>query len=526
MKNDGNLNKYNTKSKLTLLKSSDNILELEPSTSNNSLKSPNLLSVKAQDGNKINFKQKENQGINSNNHNKIFEFKENFSNIQVNNKNNNNMNNNFPSIFINPSPVNNGVNNARLNKNFNSTVMESNSPINKNLTHETLKDLFKLNSELNMYLDPNKSTRFRTIEDEKIKHKTSKSHFSHRLRPFNNTLLNQNNTKTFISTNKNQNSNNIFNKTSKLRKNYNQNIEPELQMINLDKYNTLVTETMGNYRIESMPADLNNENLDEILQTQNRTLGFPAFNKTSIGKSNNNLNITYGENAFMKIMINEKDYVNPSNSSKILDTNKNIFNNISTSLINIQKMYYDKTINRIEKYNEFKKNMCKVRVSNIMPKNTDFLMLFKSKDSIIDKNPNLMMKGSSQSNNNLTGLLKNNLTSKSGSETPFGGSNKERSAESIEKEKILEKQREKERERERERENRKEKKKKNEIKFKNKIIRPDEMELYAYYKYSTKNFPEGREQFAFDYNLSEIVLFGGIVTNKNNHVWTLDPSNF
>jgi len=56
-------------------------------------------------------------------------------------------------------------------------------------------------------------------------------------------------------------------------------------------------------------------------------------------------------------------------------------------------------------------------------------------------------------------------------------------------------------------------------------MRQDDMELYAYYKYSFKNFPEGREQFTFDYNLSDLILFGGIVTNKNNHIWILDPCN-
>ena len=67
------------------------------------------------------------------------------------------------------------------------------------------------------------------------------------------------------------------------------------------------------------------------------------------------------------------------------------------------------------------------------------------------------------------------------------------------------------------------KKKKEDNRFRNKIIRPGEMELYACYKTGQKNFPEGREQFAFNYNISEIILFGGIVTNKSNNVWVLDP---
>lgn len=541
MKNDETYSKNNhkDKNKLMPLKSTENVLKLlEQSSTMNSSKTPNLLSPKGQESNnKMGFKANEITYKN-------LDFK----------YNPNNNNNNTPPLFINSNQVNNIINNnnnynnnhnSKL-QNFNSTSGNNeNSPKNKDLTKETFKNLFKLNYELNIYLEPNKPLRFNTIENSiQQPHKASKSHFSHSTRNFNNTLLtnsnNANNAKTNFNqinnknfNSKNQSSNLNFNKTSNLRKSYYQKFEPELQMINLDKYSSLVTETMGNYRIESLPADLNNENLnDDILQTHNRTLGFPSFNKTLIGKSNQHLNITYGDNAFMKINVNDKEYVNPIDSLKILDTNKNIFSNVSTSLINIQKMYYDKTINGIEKYNEFKKNMCKVRISNIMPKNTDFLSLFKSKDSLLgEKNSNPLAYGTAQSSSNLNGLVKNNLAEAANkgnrnlNEAESSHSNKERSAESIEKEKILEKQREKERERERERENRREKKKKNEIKFKNKIMRPDEMELYAHYKYSTKNFPEGREQFAFDYNLAEIVLFGGIVTNKNNHVWTLDPSN-
>ena len=50
-------------------------------------------------------------------------------------------------------------------------------------------------------------------------------------------------------------------------------------------------------------------------------------------------------------------------------------------------------------------------------------------------------------------------------------------------------------------------------------------ELFGNYVYCTKNFPESREQFTLTYDLYDVVLFGGMSSNKNNIVWTLDPGN-
>ena len=66
-------------------------------------------------------------------------------------------------------------------------------------------------------------------------------------------------------------------------------------------------------------------------------------------------------------------------------------------------------------------------------------------------------------------------------------------------------------------------KEKEEAKNKEKIVKLNEFELFGHYKYSSKNFPEGRDNFSFKYNQAEVVLFGGIVSNKNNFVWFLDP---
>jgi hypothetical protein len=74
------------------------------------------------------------------------------------------------------------------------------------------------------------------------------------------------------------------------------------------------------------------------------------------------------------------------------------------------------------------------------------------------------------------------------------------------------------------------------IKFDSNIVLPNvgiynlkkdasNIELYSYFIYPQKNFPEGREQFSISNDSNEIVLFGGIVSNKNNNIWSLDPVN-
>ncbi len=50
------------------------------------------------------------------------------------------------------------------------------------------------------------------------------------------------------------------------------------------------------------------------------------------------------------------------------------------------------------------------------------------------------------------------------------------------------------------------------------------VELYASYIYGNKNFPEGRDQFSLTNDMFDVILFGGIVSNQNHIIWSLDPS--
>ena len=50
-------------------------------------------------------------------------------------------------------------------------------------------------------------------------------------------------------------------------------------------------------------------------------------------------------------------------------------------------------------------------------------------------------------------------------------------------------------------------------------------EIFAYYKYSSKKIPTGREQFTFFNDDDFYCLYGGITSNKNNCVWGFNPIN-
>lgn len=51
------------------------------------------------------------------------------------------------------------------------------------------------------------------------------------------------------------------------------------------------------------------------------------------------------------------------------------------------------------------------------------------------------------------------------------------------------------------------------------------VELYGYYAYPLKTFPEGREQFSLSYDGKEAVVYGGLISNKSNIIWKFDPLN-
>jgi len=461
---------------------------------------------------------------------------------------------NFPSFNLQistiNSPTNNCINNSitKFTSNFGNTEVDldfTNKVTNKGgLEQSEFSNLLKLNTALNKYLIGSNSTRQKKAIGITNNIKSFQS------RNANNSIFNfENKSNKYFSNstarspnNENRNSdynnlqkNNEQNATKRNHVNFYTNKKPTKKKkneikknsktqiteteinptINLDNYSSVLTQTMLNYRKESNP---NQNNPNFLNNSNNITLAFPSFNRTLNTKSFKNNNTIYGENALIKIDIREKDFSNPQDSNKIINANKHIYDNINTSLINIQKIYYDKTIFGIEKFHhELKKNRGKVRISSILPKNWD---------NAKNINPNEIIPDVAEEKQQINNINNSKRNQKAGSDVISLCSDTELNhQEKIPNEKDKEKE-----EINLALESEKSTSKKHNIeaggKFKNRILRSlDNNELYAFYKYSTKNFPEGREQFAFDFSFGDLVLFGGIVTNKNNHVWTLDPSN-
>jgi len=278
-------------------------------------------------------------------------------------------------------------------------------------------------------------------------------------------------------------------------KNFNENTKSAEELISLEKYNTVKTETMGKYRHETVQKDEDEGEKNVNNNNNNKSIASSGVHNTMSREMINNLN----DCSIIHVNIREKSFINPHDSMDIINTNKFIYDNISTSLIDIQKIFYYKTIKSIEHYHKWRKKMQKVRVSTLVPKNVESMGINKNAGSVISETVNEEpdKENKEEEGDDLFGEFRDDYIEKK-----------------KEKEKLKQKKLQ-------------HKKEKDEMKLKNRVLKLDDYELYATYKYSVKNFPEGREQFSFRYNLVDIVLFGGLVINKtNNYLWTLDPSIF
>lgn len=175
------------------------------------------------------------------------------------------------------------------------------------------------------------------------------------------------------------------------------------------------------------------------------------------------------EENLLRVVIKSLDYKNPFESFKILRKNKKVFEEISRVFLERQKHKYIEEIDKINhlhmKYNA---KMPNLRITAVDPKKRqdDHIDEVNKKiNQINDRLPHLHIANEGKSNNAQADKLQKML-------------NNEKT-----------------------------------------------VKLYSYYLYSSKNFPEGREQFCFFSNNTDIILFGGIVSNKNNQVWSLNPDD-
>lgn len=256
-------------------------------------------------------------------------------------------------------------------------------------------------------------------------------------------------------------------------------------IISIDKFNNVKTETMTKYRTEVKRKE---EEKDDDKINGN------LFGNQSVVESSNKTmeNKNLYDNNLIQINVKEKNFGNPEESKDVINTNKFIYDNLSGSLFDIQKILYDKTVKDIEHYNKCKQKMQNIRVSTLVPKtNAEKIAVKQTEKSVITEEAN-----------------EENM--------------EKEEVEGEEEDDYLEKKKEKEKQKQKKL---KQNREKEENKMKNRnILKADDYELYAEYKYSYKQFPEGREQFSMKYNLVDAVMFGGLVMNKNNNnVWILDP---
>ena len=191
---------------------------------------------------------------------------------------------------------------------------------------------------------------------------------------------------------------------------------------------------------------------------------------TSLKNTTNNNSIQIFENSkklirnlsepYYKISIKDKNYQNPMESFNVISSNNNIFNQISDTSLLRQRYLFDNSVKKFEKYSsKFKVKMPKIRISDL------------ASNKLLGDIPmvNLIK------NNNINENNENNENIKEDYSLP-----------QIEKNK-------------------------------------NELKLFSYFKYPSKNFPEGKQQFALCIINKFLILSGGISTNmKQMFLWKLN----
>lgn len=243
---------------------------------------------------------------------------------------------------------------------------------------------------------------------------------------------------------------------------------------NEEDYSRFINDIMSNYKNDQY----NKNRDDEYLMN----MSLEEENEIKLNLKQNQINNSYGylgtsENSIMKVEVKDFDYKNPFESLKTLKKNKVIYDNINVSFLNRQKMFYDRALVGINRHLKLKATLPKVKVSNLMPKGIDLSQIVNTANMMSPSSPNNIKQYNNQDSSGKKSAKKN-------------------------------------------------KNKKNEviIQASQIISSSNNLQLYANYVYANKNFPEGREQFTLNYNLVDLVLYGGIASNKNNNIWSLDPS--
>jgi hypothetical protein len=243
------------------------------------------------------------------------------------------------------------------------------------------------------------------------------------------------------------------------------------ELVPFEDYLSIINDTMARYATEKnglpIPQELATEENENDSKDEQIKIQKVYDDNHSI------LNQGSTEESMMKVIVRDFEFKNPFQSLKVLRRNKKIYDDVSQTFLERQQQLFDKTQEKIKSYSmKYKVKMPRIIIFPILAKQTVEI----PKNKLEEKAPG-------QSIEETMGEL---------------------STERLKSNKRLSRGREK---------------------LSLPMIPIDsQLKLFAYFRYSNKNFPEAREQFSFNSNQAEIVLVGGIGSNlKNNFVWTLNP---
>jgi hypothetical protein len=251
------------------------------------------------------------------------------------------------------------------------------------------------------------------------------------------------------------------------------NNQPSTTIVPFDDYVSIINDTMARYQTDRNMTTLTKE-IEEEDDLGNISLEEELKIRKVFTHNSSMLSQYRGttEESILKVNIFDPEYKDPFESLRIIRKNKRIHDKVNHNFLARQRQFYDEAIEKYKSYSmKYKVKMPKIKITPILP---------KAKFIEIDNNPHI---------NEEISLDKE--------------TSKDLKRGSIKLKPLREK---------------------NQLSLPLIPKEDNDLKLFSYYRYSNKNFPEGREQFVFSYDLTDIVLIGGMGSNvRNNNVWTLNP---
>jgi hypothetical protein len=305
------------------------------------------------------------------------------------------------------------------------------------------------------------------------------------------------------------------------------------KLLSINEYSSKIKEKMDKYHVDGVldedDRDTDEEDFKLSLNEETQIKSILRINTNhSLMASRLHNSLGGTEESMIKVKVTERDFKNPFQSFRVLKNNRKVFEDVSKNFLERQEILFEDAIDKFNKETmQFRVKMPKVKISGIAPKkNANSTSIgkiqideegnFIAEEEFYPNQPGVSTNPSPKHKNNndlniqiydQANKLANNLISSSNvaeardmdlSSSPMIAKRKEnRRTSALTISSIVQMNSEK-------------------------SFTP---KLFAHYKYPSRNFPEGREQFVFFSDTSKIILWGGINSNRSTDVWSLNPLN-